>query len=447
MNHLLAALAPFGRRVKGNEFLMRLVHGTFWSAVGSIGARALGLIGFVVTARVLGLEAYGELGMLQSTIGMFGAVAGFGLGLTSTKYVAEFRARDPERAGRVIGVSTLFSLISGIAITILVLLLATPLASHTLHAPHLAGGLMVGSLLLLFGAWNGSQLGALSGFEAFQLTARIQIGLAFIQFPLIILGVYLGGVTGVITALVLVQGISCVVAGRFVRALAKKHGIPFTMRGCWSELPLLWTFSLPAVLSTVLVVPVYWYLQTILAQSAGYAEIALYTVAAQWRTYLQMLPQFMSSSYLPVASSIGREDQGKRRRLMFLGIGASAGATAIVALVLILAAPLILRIYGESFADGVTIFRLLAVTAVADSVNAILLQTLLAAEKGWWRLISNSVWCVIVMILGVMLVPAHGALGLAWALCLGQFIHLMLQGFLVYRLMNSVHSTPVHQSA
>ena len=48
--------------------------------------------------------------MIQSTVGMFGVFAGFGLGLTATKHVAEFRQSDPDRAGRIIGLSGLFAI-------------------------------------------------------------------------------------------------------------------------------------------------------------------------------------------------------------------------------------------------------------------------------------------------------------------------------------------------
>ncbi|MDQ3920568.1 MAG: oligosaccharide flippase family protein, partial [Acidobacteriota bacterium] len=60
----------------------------------------------VIAARCLGRKGYGELGIIQSTVGMFQVFAGFGLGLTATKYVAEFKRQNPERAGHIIAVST-----------------------------------------------------------------------------------------------------------------------------------------------------------------------------------------------------------------------------------------------------------------------------------------------------------------------------------------------------
>ena len=61
----------------------------FWTFAGTVISRGLMFVATVAVARILGKTAYGELGMIQSTVGMFSVFAGFGLGLTATKYVAE----------------------------------------------------------------------------------------------------------------------------------------------------------------------------------------------------------------------------------------------------------------------------------------------------------------------------------------------------------------------
>ncbi|NOZ40854.1 MAG: oligosaccharide flippase family protein [Planctomycetes bacterium] len=74
---------------------------------GAVISRGLMLVASILVARMLGKTVYGELGMIRSTVGMFGVFAGFGLGLTATKHVAEFRESDPERAGRIVGFTEL----------------------------------------------------------------------------------------------------------------------------------------------------------------------------------------------------------------------------------------------------------------------------------------------------------------------------------------------------
>src|SRR5258706_10786206 len=115
----------------------RLIKGAVWNLAGAIVARGFGLISSILIARILGREAFGELGVIQSTVGMFGVLAGFGLGMTATKYVAEFREKGPAKAQRIISMSLLAALISGIAMAAALVISARWLAVHTLSLPRL----------------------------------------------------------------------------------------------------------------------------------------------------------------------------------------------------------------------------------------------------------------------------------------------------------------------
>src|SRR5690242_3808036 len=78
----------------------RFARGIVWSLLGAVMAQGSSLVASVITARLLGPGTFGQYGMIQSTVVMLGIFAGLGLGLTSTKYVAEFRTQDPARAAR-----------------------------------------------------------------------------------------------------------------------------------------------------------------------------------------------------------------------------------------------------------------------------------------------------------------------------------------------------------
>ncbi|QTA79204.1 Polysaccharide biosynthesis protein [Desulfonema limicola] len=112
-------LPPFFRqyaaRIESSPLGYRLAKGAFWSLSGALISRGLGLLASILVARILGKTGFGELGIIQSTVGMFGVFAGFGMGLTATKHVAEFRYKNPEKAGRIIILSALLTVIfSGI---------------------------------------------------------------------------------------------------------------------------------------------------------------------------------------------------------------------------------------------------------------------------------------------------------------------------------------------
>ena len=92
------------------------------------------LVAFMFIARMLGKEAFGEPGIIRSTVGVFGTLAGFGLGLTATKHIAEFRRCNPERAGRLLALSNLLAIATSALMGLALLILAPWLAAETLHA-------------------------------------------------------------------------------------------------------------------------------------------------------------------------------------------------------------------------------------------------------------------------------------------------------------------------
>lgn len=79
----------------------RLFHSASWALVGAIGGRGITMLTYIVVARLLTQEAYGEFGILRSTINMFTVFAGMGLGATASKYISQYRNVNPTKAGDI----------------------------------------------------------------------------------------------------------------------------------------------------------------------------------------------------------------------------------------------------------------------------------------------------------------------------------------------------------
>ena len=268
-------------RIAASSIGMRLVRGAFWSMAGAVISRGLMLCANILVARMLGKTVFGELGMIQSTIGMFGVFAGFGLGLTATKHVAELRDTEPERAGRIIALSWLVAVVTGGIMSLGLFIYAPWLAENSINAPHLAGILRIGSFLLFINALNGAQTGALSGFEAFKAIAHVNLFIGLISFPVLLTGAYYGGLYGAVWALVINLCFNWLFNHIALRKAAHRYQVPLVFNQCIQELPVLWKFSLPAVLSGIMVGPANWVSRTFLTkQPDGYDEIGVLTVSA-----------------------------------------------------------------------------------------------------------------------------------------------------------------------
>src|SRR3972149_3010593 len=106
-------LRPYWDRVEASHLGYRLARGAFWSLAGTVVSRGMMLLASIFVARMLGKEVFGQFGILQATVAMFAVFAGFGLGLTAMKYVAQHRHRAPARAGRIVALSGLVAVAFG----------------------------------------------------------------------------------------------------------------------------------------------------------------------------------------------------------------------------------------------------------------------------------------------------------------------------------------------
>jgi len=183
-------------KIKASPLVQRIITGSFWALIGAVTLRASRLISSILVAQFLGKTGFGEYGIIQSTIGLFGAFAGFGMGVTATKYIAEFREKHPRRAGRIMGLTGVFTVFTGGIMSFGLFLFAPLLSAHALAAPHLSGTLRIGALFLFLTTLNGAQQGALAGFEAFKSIAIVNFLVGVLSLPLIIGGVYWGAYKG-----------------------------------------------------------------------------------------------------------------------------------------------------------------------------------------------------------------------------------------------------------
>jgi O-antigen/teichoic acid export membrane protein len=418
------AFKPTLARIEASDIGSRLARGAFWSAAGALVSRGLGLVASIFVARMLGKVGFGELGIIQSTVGLFGTFAGFGLGLTATKYVAELRLKDPVRAGRIIGLSSLVSWVSGGVMATVLFVVSPWLAMHTLAAPQLAGLLQISALLLLLSALNGAQTGALAGFEAFKRIAHINLAVGIATFPLVVVGVWWRGVEGAVWGLVGSQAVNCLLNYRGLRAEASRAGVPLSYGTCHQERAVLWRFSLPALTSGALVGPVYWLCSAMLVNRPdGYAQMGLFNAANQWFGALLFLPHILGQAALPLLSErLGDNDVTRSAKVLSFYIKLNTAVVLPLVAVGCLVSPLIMASYGSGFREGWPVLVAVLVTAGFVAVQTPVGQIIAASGRMWLGSVMNLGWAVCFVALTWLLL-SWGAVGLASARLAAYVVH------------------------
>lgn len=413
----------------------RFARGAVWSFIGAVLGQGSNLAAFIITARLLGRQSFGEYGMIQSTVGMLGLFAGMGLGVTATKYVAEYRNLAPERAARIIALGSSVAIVSGGLLTLALVLFAPLIAAKTLNAPELASQLRVASALLFFNAVNGAQMGALAGFEAFRSIARINLMRGLVSIPISVTAVLMWGLTGSVLALSVVAALTCALSHFSLRQYCRNLGMRPRLSSALAEIRTLWTFSIPAVVMGAIAGPAMWAAQTILvSQPRGYAEMALFSAANQWRSAILFAPLVLAQFVLPLLSNLNAESNlSSYEKALKLHLVLTALVSTIAAAPVALAAPFIMALYGKSFREGWPVLAVCALTAVIACLNGVVGTAILSAGSVWVCGIFNAMWAAVFIASGYWLIPRHLALGLAIALLIAFTAHGIWQAIYLRR--------------
>jgi O-antigen/teichoic acid export membrane protein len=401
----------------------RLARGTFWSLVAGCVSRSLALVASIVIARLLGKETFGQLGILQSTLEMFGTFAAFGMGLASTKYVAECRKSDPDKAGRIIAMSSVVAWLTGGIGTIILIFCSTSLSQKMLGAPQLAGLLQMSSISLLFGAVNGAQIGGLAGFEAFKQMAKINLVSGLLTIVLRVGGTMVMGLKGAVYGMVLAQMVGCVINFVVLRKLAAKSGIVVRYSHCLQDLPVIWKFSLPAVLSSFLVMPTSWLCYTMLFNRPdGAGEMAVFNAANQWFYVILFIPGLMGEAALPVLfDRMSHRDYRSAHKIFITSV--KLNALMILPLIVFgFFSRQVMGLYGHGFSGGWETMVIVLATAGLQAVQMPAGYMLVSSGRMWLAFVMNLGWSISFVIATALFV-SHGSPGLASARFIALGLH------------------------
>jgi O-antigen/teichoic acid export membrane protein len=372
------------------------------------------------TARLLGAQSFGSFAIVQSTVSIAATLAAAGLGITASRHVAQFRERDPHRAGRILGLSSAVALVSGAALALATFVGAPFVAGHVLHAKALMLPLRIASLLVLFTALNGYQIGALAGLEAFRVMAKVNFYSGIISCPVIILGAYRGGLSGAVWGISISMFATWALNHVALRQVCVQRGIAWVWKSCWSEVHLIYHTSLPALLSSLIVAPGMWLCNYwVVTQTNGYEQLGIYSAADRYRLLLLFVPSAIAGSVLPILSNFcGEGDASGFRKLLRANVLFVSVIVAVPALVIVFFARRAMGYFGPSYLAGAPILAVLGVSAIAEALNTALGQAVLV-DSAWRRFSFDVMLISVICGTAFLLVPSLGARGLAIAYLTG----------------------------
>lgn len=368
----------------------KLVNGIAWNVTGTALSKLILMIASILTARILGVDRNGEYSVIISTVLIFSTFSGLGLGVTATRFISEYKNTDKKKCSRIIGMTNIMGLGSSFFMAILLVLVAPWLAREQLNAQHLSFGLMLASVMVVINTINTIQISTLSGFEDFKVMAKLSIIQAIITFPVNIIFVYYLNVIGLIWANIVVSSIMIILYGLENHKMRKEHDICIDIRGVSKETTILWNFSLPSMLSSVMVGLAIWVGNTFITATAnGYFELGIFNAANQWRTILTFLPSAVGGVILPLIISNKGNDSLDRINMLF-------GWVIVNCFIIpILAVPeLIAWLYGGNYSGHTLNVSLLLIALTCSFLSFVdgIARNLVRNNLMWLGFLNNLFW-------------------------------------------------------
>ena len=374
-----------------------LARDSFWALFGNAAGKGLALIAGIAIARFLGSDEYGEYGLIKGTLLSIAIFSSFGLGYTATKYIAECRQTNIQKAREIHRINFIITLCSSALIAILVSLFAQPIAIW-LKDDSLAEILRWASIAVIFNAIITTQNGELSGFRAYKTVARNNIISGFLTFFFVAPAAYFGGLRWAIIALVITLFCNCLINAYSLRILlnTSNKNKPLVISSKFVKEIL--SFSFPIALQESLYSIASWLGMAIIIRLADYSELGVYSAANQWMAVMLFIPGALRNVALShLAENSNNSETSKRIGNQLLLV--NFVSTCIPFIIIAIFSKLIASAYGPSFVKLPLVLNVCIFTAVISSMTNVLTQDLIAHNQNWYlfwtRLIRDSFTLVI----------------------------------------------------
>ncbi len=392
-------------------------------SAGELLAKALSLASFAHLARTLGPQVYGHLELAIAITFWLSLVADCGLSTYGAREIAKHKSDAMRLVAQITAIKGLLSLATFAALVILVSVVDRPSATER--------------LVLLYGLTLLALPGVLSwvfqGLDEMRWVALASI----VRWTLWAGGVFLlvQRPEQVWIAPLVELGALVSVSALYVRQLALRGGwgrLQFSPIRAWLMLRQAWFIGASEVMWAIKTYAATMLLGLLVGgASVGYFAAAHRVVVSLhtfvWLYFFNLLPSLSRCAANP--------DAVEGREALLRLTGASMKVTAWLAVFLglvgtALAKPLMLLVFGTSYRESATVLQVLIWFVPLTLVHGHYRFTLIAYGKQRLEFVSNACGAGLNVCLNLLLVPALGPIGTAWALLASElFIMALVYGF------------------
>ncbi|MGF6708867.1 oligosaccharide flippase family protein [Pseudomonas frederiksbergensis] len=408
-----------------NALLKKFVSSTAWSFISAVATKVSVVITGILVARVLGAQSFGEYGLIQSAIVMLANVAAQATTTATAKHIGQFKEISPEKTGRGIALTLIFALSFSAMIIGIALFFPIFFSNIILGSDNLKYVSLIVLSTITFIILSGWTQGCLTGWGQYRSIATINGIIAIVAIP----GTYFlttkfrlsGALLGLACSQLLIVFFSALACWKTL----KEKDTTLSFKGVMTEKHTVLSVGLPVLLTGLMVAPMNWLANKLLAETSnGLAALGMYAAAMQWNAIFSHVSVVLGSVLVPMlAATLG----GKSRKLDALNFLSGWLVVLIVIQPVIMFPELLAKLYGDSFLgrDFEITLILVILGSLLSAFKSGISRKMIVMDLAWYSVMSNILWGVL-FISGALLLREEGAVGIAKAFIGSQLIHFLL---------------------
>lgn len=406
-----------------SDFKARYARAAIHSGVGGAASQILYGLTPVIIARYLGPRDYGVYSIVMSLVAIVTGLLSLGQNSMLHKLLPEYSVKNREMGGAILANTTLLTVSVVIGLSAVLLAMSSWLATIVYRDGGLTNVFRWAVAATVAMALFNLASSVVAGLQDFKTYNRGLLLRSVSLIGLMWIGVQLSGLAGALAGQVL--------ASLFGWALLMAYGWPMALKRFpgfvrLSRSSALWKlmagFTLPTLLMTVLNLPGFWWISTMVARHAGFDEAGHFGVGYAIAQLIFLLPQNL---YTPAMTFMSEAHAGVEQERFGRLVGTSLrwlwALTLPLALGGALASPLIINVlFGSDYAAAIPSAFVMSLAALLMVNTGLLNTAIIAAGQAWQGCVITLLWATVFFAAGWICIPRWGAMGGAVAFTLSQ---------------------------
>lgn len=396
--------------------------GAVTSLASSVVTRVAAVANSVIVIRALGVNDVGVFAIIGLVIAVAGVASTAGIPPALVKFLAELGGGAQSESGQLVGAGLVLITVSAVLTTVALGTFALVSANVIYGDPRVSLLIIVGLLGSIIGAISGPFFAVLQGFERIkEMNAReIAISVASVPTTLLLVqqfavygAVLVGAASGVIAIVVKAPVLHNVWREKRIRLGLPRNKLLYRR---------ILGFAIPAFVSTLMITPILWLVESLLATRWSFGALGEYSVVYALAGYVVLISGAVGVPMVPVVSRLEKEGSPEVAKFLVKTFRITAFLTLPPAIVLIgYPVPFLRMLYGPEYVSSAFLMTMLGPALILASLSGVVGFAIAGVGRMWDGFLLNLVWAGSIVLLSMWLVPGYGALGLA-ASFLGAYL-------------------------